>query len=173
MNSSLILFFHLTALLTGTITGLADAPRTVDASRTVYVYQLGTPAAIQNFILPEAGCNWSGIGGQIFNPNGVPNTDLTIRVTGTLEGSQVFRVAVAGTSLQWGPGGFSIMLTDHPAASQGTLHLQLFDATGVPVSSQIPFNTYSTCDKNLVLVNLVLATFKFDSYLPLVHRRIP
>ena len=166
MNSNLFALLRLAVLAIGMIPGL------VDTTRTVYVYQLGTPAAIQNFIQPDAGCNWTGVGGQIFSPEGLPVTDLTVRVTGTFNGQQVLQVTVTGSSLAWGPGGFSITLGDHPVASQGTLHIQLFNTSGTPISPQIPFSTHSTCDKNLVLLNLVLTTFNFDNYLPLVHRKI-
>jgi hypothetical protein len=39
-----------------------------------YRLQAGTPRFMANFIQPEAGCNWMGVGGQAFNLGGQPVT---------------------------------------------------------------------------------------------------
>ena len=35
-----------------------------------YSFQMGTPAALPNFIDTDAGCNWMGVGGQVFSDVG-------------------------------------------------------------------------------------------------------
>jgi hypothetical protein len=135
---------------------------------TIYIGQPGTPTAIENFIRPEQGCNWSGIGGQVFNIQGEPVSGLVIKVTGDLEGSPMFLLALTGGALQFGPGGYLIELADHTFASQGNLSLELLDIAGRPISFGIPLTTFSSCDKNLLIINLVEISTENNIYLPLI-----
>jgi hypothetical protein len=136
-----------------------------------YVVQKGTPVAIKNFVSPEAGCNWSGVGGQVFDLAGVPMAGLVVRIQGTLEGISVMKYAVTGSAVKFGPGGFEINLTNHPVSTQGSLYLQLSDLSGALLSGRIPLTTYNSCDRNLLLVNIVEAQYDFDLFLPLIFDR--
>jgi len=137
-------------------------------SPTIYIGQPGTPAAIENFVRPEEGCNWSGIGGQVFNLHRDPVNGLVIKVSGDLEGSPVLLLALTGGALQLGPGGYLIEITDHSFASQGSLTLELLDIAGQPISSRMPLTTYESCEKNLLIVNLVEISTENNIYLPLI-----
>ena len=139
------------------------------AEQRVYALQRGTPAAIPNFIDLAAGCNWSGIGGQIFDLAGSPRNGMLIKINGTLEGRQVLKYVYTGSSQYFGPGGFNLKLVDHPVASQ-TLSLQLLDAAGEPRSAAVPLTTYATCQQNLLVVNLVEVSLDHSIYLPFVSR---
>lgn len=147
-------------------------PRSVSASdaQSKYLQQPGTPVAIQNFVHPEAGCNWSGVGGQVFDLERNPVTGLIVMVGGTLEGNQVLYYALSGSSTKFGSGGFDIRLADHPVASQGTLKIQLLDNAGKPISALIPLNTYDSCERNLILINLVEFPTDLIYYFPLIFR---
>ena len=110
-----------------------DISRAAGNALNKYSIQRGTPAAIPNFIDITAGCNWLGIGGQVFDQTGSPINGLSIKISGTLEGRQVLLYKTTGSSQRFGPGGFDLKLGDHPVASQ-TLRLQLFDAAGSKLS---------------------------------------
>jgi hypothetical protein len=137
---------------------------------TIYIGQPGTPVAVENFIKPDIGCNWSGIGGQVFNLQGDPVSGLVIKITGNLEGSPVLLLALTGGALQLGPGGYMIEFTDHPFESQGSLVLELLDIAGQPISSIIPLSTFANCEKNFLIFNLVEISTENNIYMPLILR---
>ena len=162
MSSNLAKAFLL--LISALMVSLARG--TALAAQSLYVLQTGTPVGIKNFIRPEDGCNWSGIGGQVFDGDGYPITGLIVKVSGSLEGSEILRFVYTGNTPKFGPGGFGIELTDHPAASTGTVFFQLLDINGVPRSAQFSIDTYGTCEQNLLLINLYEETFEFQYYFP-------
>jgi hypothetical protein len=141
----------------------------VSNERFVFLPQRGIPAAIQNFVQPQAGCNWMGIGGQVFDRSGLPASGLVVRVNGFLEGKPVDLYALTGSSLQFGPGGFDINLADHPIDAH-SLTLQLFDISGAEKSIPLLLKTYGTCQQNLLVVNLIEELITADLYLPLVRK---
>ena len=132
--------------------------------------QSGTPVGIQNFIQLEKGCNWSGIGGQVFGQNGKPLTGLVIKLSGKLEGQEILYYAVTGGSVQFGSGGFLIELTDHPVASKNTATLQVLEITGAQKSAPIPLITYGDCARNLLLVNLVEVELTNPVFFPTIRK---
>jgi hypothetical protein len=137
---------------------------------TFFLFQKGTPVAIQNFVQLDKGCNWSGIGGQVFSKTGMPITGLVIKLTGKLEGQNILYYAVTGGSLQFGPGGFLIELTDHPVASKNTATLQVLDITGEAKSAPIPISTYGDCNRNLLMVNIIELPLRNPFYLPVIRK---
>jgi hypothetical protein len=138
--------------------------------RIIYLVQRGTPVAIANFVIPEAHCNWSGIGGQVFNQDGLPVAGMVVQVKGSLEGQQILSYVITGSSLKLGPGGYEITLTDHLVSSQGTVYIQLFDLGGAPLSAQVPLTTYADCNQNLVIINLVQSHTDYDLFLPYIYK---
>jgi hypothetical protein len=133
------------------------------------VPQAGTPAGIANFIQPEGGCNWSGIGGQVFDRDGAPVTGLVVKLAGSLESQEVLIYAVTGGALQFGPGGYLIPLADHLVSTNGQVSLQILDLTGNELSSPVPIFTHDLCGRNLLLVNIRELVIKEKLYLPLIH----
>ncbi len=167
-------FWRTALLLCLALFGLAFVPQSaitnqVHAEEIVYSLQRGTPAAIPNFIDLVAGCNWSGIGGQVFDQNGSPMTGLMVKVSGTLEGRQVLFYVYTGSSQHFGPGGYDLKVSDHPIPSL-TLNLQLLDAAGVPLSKSFVVPTYDACQQNLLVVNLAPISVDHPVYLPMVSR---
>jgi hypothetical protein len=142
----------------------------VSSEEPMYVLQSGTPAWLPNLYAPEAGCNWLGIGGQVFDNEGQAKPTLVVEVSGTFEGMNVDDLSLTGIAPAYGPGGYEIILADHVAASYGTLKIQLKDLLGNQLSEMIPFNTYSDCNKNLILINFVRAgsTSEQSYYIPLL-----
>ena len=160
------------ALLCLALLGLAFVPKSaivdqVNADRTLYLFQRGTPAAIPNFIDIGAGCNWAGLGGQVFDQDGSPLAGLIVKVSGTLEGRQILHTVYTGSSQHFGPGGFDLKLADHPVSSN-TLELILLTATGEPLSGRNHLQTYNTCQQNLLVVNLVPVAIENPVYLPVI-----
>lgn len=123
-----------------------------------YIVQPGTPIGIPNSALPGLGCNYSGLGGQAFDPDGEPLIGLLVEVGGTLDGMDIQLTALTGANPALGPGGFSIKLKDQSFASQSTLYVKLLDLDGEALSDQVPFDTYADCGKNLTLVNFTAAS---------------
>lgn len=117
--------------------------------------QKGSPVAIQNIYHPEAGCNWMGIGGQVVEMSGGPVIGLIIRLGGILPGVDIpeHLTSLTGVALNYGRAGYEFTLADHPIASNDSLWVQLLNQLGVPISKKVFFNTYESCDKNLIIIN--------------------
>jgi hypothetical protein len=119
-----------------------------------FALQIGSPARIQNYIRVDDGCNWMGVGGQVFNLDGDPILELTIHLVGELEGLTPFDLfALTGSSTELGPGGFLFEISDHPITSQENMWIQLDDGAGKPLSEAIYLDTSESCTENLILVN--------------------
>ena len=88
-----------TTMITSTIS-TPKAPQYVQTQvdEPKYIVQPGTPLAVANFAQSEAGCNWSGIGGQVFSADGEPVTNLVIDIEGKLDGQEVLFLAITGTA---------------------------------------------------------------------------
>lgn len=132
-----------------------------------YFLHTGAPATIKNFVNPQAGCDWTGVGGQVFSSTGVPQNGLIIRVTGVLDGRSINQTAVTGGSAQFGPGGFHIQLGNRPAAS-ASLRLQVEDSTRRLLSYQFRVPMVNNCNRNLTVVNLIYRTYTEVRFLPWV-----
>jgi hypothetical protein len=153
-----------TATLDVTDMQIDIAPEAGALATPVYIVQPGTPAKLANFLQPAAGCNWTGVAGQVFNTDDRPVTGLIVEVGGKLEGSDILRLTLSGGSQTLGPGGFEIPLADHVIASQQELYIQLFDLDGNPLSDQFFFDTYPNCEQNLLLINFVAVVGEYSHY---------
>lgn len=151
---------------------------TIDPTPTVhssyeYILQTGTPLGMQDFLHPDTNCAWMGVGGQVFSKSGSPVNNLIVEVQGTLEGDDLLLLALTGSVEDVGPGGYEIALADHVAASSGQLRLQLYDLSGNPLSAQYSFDTFNSCDKSLVMINLSQISNGIDknsNYLPFIRK---
>jgi hypothetical protein len=155
--------------------GLADAACAplvawAQSEEGVYLYQRGAPAAIPNFVLPEAGCNWTGVGGQVFDRTGAPVTGLVVKVGGTLEGQPITHYVLTGSSLQFGAGGYEITLADHLVTQSEPLTIQLLDISGLEKSPVIEFQIFADCQRNLRVINLAETVDEREIYFPLIRR---
>lgn len=139
---------------------------------TPYRLQVGTPRSLANFILPEAGCNWMGVGGQAFNLSGQPVSLLVVEVGGTLAGADVFHLELTGNHPNLGASGYLITLSDRPVSSNGTLWILLYDLNGQPLTNKVYFSTKQDCAQNFTLINFVEVnpTVLPQIYFPLISK---
>jgi len=120
-----------------------------------YTLQAGNPFYLPNFNHPDADCNWMGIAGQVFGPDGESLLGVTIEVGDLGAGDSAVFSGITGEVQAYGLGGYEIKLADAPLATSGVYWVQAFDAEGVPLSARIFFDTFADCERNLVLLNLV------------------
>ena len=136
-----------------------------------YILQPGSPVAVPNFAHPELGCDWLGVGGQIFDRRGQPQKSVIVAVGGTMAGIEVDKLVVSGGAAIFGEGGFELKLSERPIGSEKTLWIQLFGISGDPLSDKVLFSTFNDCSQNLILINfLELPSLGFDIYLPMIAR---
>ncbi len=130
---------------------------TLDETQAARATELeGPPFAVQGdsvFIPNDLGCEWMGVGGQVFNQEGSPIIGLSVHLEGTLEGESVTLDTLSGSAANLGPSGYVFSLADRPIASEGDLWVQLNDTAGLPLSDQFFVSTSDSCDENFVLVN--------------------
>lgn len=143
---------------TSGVTATPEATST--ATPFPYKLQVLNPHYMVNFTHPELGCDWLGIGGQIFNKEGVVQKNIIIKVEGELMGSPVIEemtmpLAEPDIDIAYGPGGFELTLANSPVESDSTLWVQLFNLDGVPLSEKIYLITYDDCQKNLLIMNFI------------------
>ena len=103
-------------------------------------------------IHPEAACNWQGVAGTILDANNADMLGIAVRLTGFYNGKTKNELTVSGIAPAYGKSGFEFFLGTVPVGSDGLLSIQILDQAGLPLSGNIPINTYGDCTKNLVLV---------------------
>lgn len=120
-----------------------------------FAVQNGSPVYMVNFVQTSAGCNWSGIAGQVFDSDGKPLNGYIVKVTGTYNSTTVSSLAVTGmvTGIPYGPASYEIVLGTKALASTDLLSIQLFDPGGNVLTTPLRFSTYVDCAKNLVIIN--------------------
>jgi tetratricopeptide (TPR) repeat protein len=127
----------------------ATATPTYTATRSPWRYtQLGAPVYRWND-KNHAGCEWLGVGGQVFDSAGAAVSGAIVRVwSGGWQGS----TSVSGQKTEYGSGGWEIYLDNHP--KDGVWNCQVIDAGGAGLSPVATFQTYAgDCNRNLVLIN--------------------
>ena len=120
-----------------------------------FVVQQGTPVEMPNWAHPDLGCNWMGIGGQVFDLNGSPALNMVVEAGGTLEGQPVLGLTLTGLTSVYGPGGYEIQLADHVAASVDEVWVQIKDDAGRALSEPVFLDTFTSCEQNLIILNFV------------------
>jgi hypothetical protein len=137
-----------------------------------YQLQPGSPLAMENVFHQERGCNWMGIGGQVFGESGQPIGMLVVEVGGQLEGEKIEALTLTGSASQWGPGGFEFDLAEKPIFSTESLWVQVLDLEGNPLSEQVYIDTFEDCDRAVVMVNFIhpAAIIYYQHYFPLIYQ---
>jgi hypothetical protein len=120
-----------------------------------YEVRTGSPKAIPNIYHPELACNWMGIGGQVVDMNDAPVTGLIIRLGGGAQGISVGpnTYTLTGVALTYGRSGYEFKLADAPVDSRGRLWVQILNQAGVPLSEQVYFDTFESCEQNLIIID--------------------
>ena len=153
------LFPSSTPIPTFTPFGLPSATPDLKASLTpggfAFVVNKGNQNAISSETLrPGDNCKWMGVVGQVFDLRGAPVPNQLVYLGGTLAGGLIpEQPTITGLLLQYGRGYYEFKLADLPVLSKGTVWLQVRDQAGVPMSDKYYFDTYDSCDKNMVVVN--------------------
>jgi len=132
------------------------------AAETPTPYMSAYPFALQSLPVrfpssvfhSEAGCNWMGVAGQVFDLSGRPVIGLVVRLGGSLNGRVVDITTLTGGASQWyGESGYEFVIADKPVDSSSSLWIQLYDQGNIPISERIKFDTSSKCEENLVIIN--------------------
>jgi hypothetical protein len=104
------------------------------------------PAFTTNFA-NTAGCAWQGIGGQVYDVNGNPLTNIQVRV----RGQNLDQRTISGANTLYGSSGWEISVGT--AASPAVFIIELYSPQGTPISPEITINFPGDCARNLALVN--------------------
>jgi len=125
------------------------------SGNSLYTFGLqAAPSAVSSVTFkPSTGCAWQGIAGQVTDMQGRHLVNIGIQLKGTYNGKTISTQSISGTHTEYGESGYEFPLGTTPIASTGLLSIQLVDQSGLPLSEQVIFDTYATCDKNLVLIN--------------------
>lgn len=108
-----------------------------------------------SYLAHPDGCEGLYVAGNVTDIDGDPLIFMMVRIQGILAGESLgIEDVFSGTAPEYGESGWELQLTETPVASTGSMYIQLFDPdTEEPVSAIIPFNTYSDCARNLVMIN--------------------
>ncbi len=120
-----------------------------------YSVQAGTPVYTANFGYPDAGCNWLGVGGQIFDENGNPVINLVVWMRGSISDTPFETIVLSGTAEgdKYGPGGYEAVIHNAVLDTSGIFSIQILDLNGNILTDQVFFDTYAQCNQNLILIN--------------------
>ncbi len=122
-------------------------------SGTSFSIQGGSPSYAENSFHPEAGCNWFGIAGQVFDSEGTVVSGILVEAGGFLGETEISGLTLTGMAPDYGEGGYEIILSDSPVSSDGDIWIQLLDQANLPLSEKVYFKTFDSCDSNLVIIN--------------------
>lgn len=143
-----------TATPAATDTPLAPTETPTEEAEYTFALQVGSPIAIENYI-NDSGCDYMGVFGNVFDLENAPILNLTLHLSGELEGvGQVDMYALSGSAPDSvGPSGYIFNVANEPIASEDSLWIQLEDGSGNALSEQVFLTTSDSCTENLILVN--------------------
>lgn len=135
---------------------LAQAPTLEDIEDGDFPYDIqGEPAAMANTVFhPDDSCDWQGVAGTVVDLQGKPVVGVLVRLTGYYDGRTIDMTTLTGGASAWyGESGYEFILGFKPLDSSDVLAVQLIDQVMMPISNRIIFDTFTDCDKNLILIN--------------------
>jgi hypothetical protein len=115
----------------------------------------GFPVYSANDYKPEDACSWFGVIGQVIDQNGDPVSSLVVEAGGSLGEQQIELLTLSGMAQNVGEGGFELYFGDQPLDTEGSVYIQLLDQSDLPLSEEFYFDTYSSCDQNLIRINFL------------------
>jgi type VI secretion system secreted protein VgrG len=134
---------------TETITPTLGTP---GVTPVTYHFVADPQIAMPNSFINGEGCNWMGVGGQVFDASEAPVALQGVHLEGDLAGAHLDMDTLTGSATVLGPSGYIFDLADHPVASNQTLSVRLVDQSGLPLSDPVAVTTYDTCDENFILL---------------------
>ena len=136
--------------------GITSTPyATADNSAKYPFASKGAPSAVANTVFhPDKDCKWQGIAGQVWDIQGRPLIGYRVHLWGYYNGKNVDLTTLSGGAQAWyGESGYEFVIGNSPLDSTGNLSIELEDQSYMAISNKVTVDTYSACDKNLVLVN--------------------
>lgn len=109
-----------------------------------------SPQYLQNFA-NNAGCNWMGVAGEVFDLDGNPVAPGQYVVH--VWDSGIDRRAPVGDAPAYGPSGYEQFLFDAPRVQDHSIQLET--SNGTAVSQVYRFQTRASCNQNLVWFTFV------------------
>lgn len=141
----------------GNLTPTPDqAPTFAPGEGGDYPYAIqGEPVAMANTVFhPEDSCDWQGVAGTVVDLQGKPMVGVMVRLLGYYNGRRIDMTTLTGGASAWyGESGYEFILGYELLDSSDLLAVQLVDQALMPISNRVVLDTFSDCDKNLVLVN--------------------
>lgn len=123
------------------------SPPTITPTRAPFDYALrnGSITYTSNFA-NNAGCDWAGIAGVIFDTGGNPQLAVTVEVS-----SGDFRqTVVSGSNTSYGTSGWEVYLNNEPIDQ--TFFVQLLSSTGTALSPRVEVKMVDSCQSNLAFL---------------------
>lgn len=142
----------LVATQTASPTSIPAIPTVVPANLK-FTVQDGSPVYIPNFVHTTEACNWMGVAGQVFNKAGSPMPNVVVVAEGYFDGKPLELITLTSLASAYGPGGFELPLALKTIASKNAVYLSVYDLNGVLLSNPLPLETFTACEKNLIVVN--------------------
>ncbi len=125
------------------------------------------PLYTTNFVHPEAGCDWMGVAGQIFDEDQQPVNGMVVVVEGVTNNTMIELLGYSGLAEAYGPGGYELVLSD--VNGPGIFWIQLFGEDGKPLSEIYSFQMDGTCEQNLAVINFTVKTEVQSKFVPTVN----
>lgn len=98
----------------------------------------------------SAGCNWQGIGGQVYDVNNQPLSNINVHVIGA---GGFDRETVSGSNTLYGSSGWEIAVGN--TFTQDSFIVELRSPQGTVISPPVQVNFPGNCNSNLAQVNFV------------------
>jgi hypothetical protein len=136
-----------TPTATETPEATATSPATITPTRAPFDYILrnGSITYTSNFA-NNAGCDWAGIAGVVFDTAGNPQSGVTAEVSS----GDFSQTAVSGSNTSYGTSGWEVYLNNEPIDQ--TFFVQLVSSSGTPLSQRIEVEMVDSCQSNLAFL---------------------
>ncbi len=132
----------------------SPTPTATRAPGTYYEIQEGSPAYLDSSVFhPDLECNFLGVAGQAFGLDDSPVAGLFVQIIGALEGEVIEKVGLTGAATHYGTGSYyEVQLASSPSDAEGMI-ISLLSESGEAISDPQSFDTSSSCEENLILIN--------------------
>jgi len=110
-----------------------------------YILRNGSITYTSNFA-NNAGCDWAGIAGVVFDTGGNPKSGVTVEVSS----GDFSQTAVSGSNTSYGSSGWEVFLNNEPIDQ--TFNVRLVSSTGTPLSQSIEVKMVDSCQSNLAFL---------------------
>ena len=131
--------------------------------------QPGTPRYLPAFPHADLGCDWAGVAGQVLTVDEATAPGAVVLISGLVDGQIVEGMALAGSALQYGPGGYEIDLSLYRSLAGAAAQIQVLGLNGQPLSGVVEFKLPPSCAENLAIITFQPTPAENALPLPSVH----